>query len=810
MKTRREITQEANERKRKRRRDKTAHFFKETMLVILKLALLAAIVYGASRLVVVTNGHFHLITATTLDLRNSEVRSFEGLERYKNLKAVDMRGNDLTLEEYEALKTERPDLYIRWEVPINGTRIDCKAESLVFDSIPEDAENLALFDNLKSIVIGYPENKEELLAFAAQYPEGLVSWSHVFLDGQWLDTKTDTFVFETIPENTENLELFDNIRSITIVHPEDTDELLAFASQYPDGVVGWSFVDIDGQWYETITDNFVFETIPADAEQLSLFDSVSSITIVHPDDRDGLLAFAAKYPEGVVSWSYVSIGGQWLERTTDTFVFETLPDDIENLSLFDSVSSITVEHPDDRDEILDFASQYPEGTVKWQVEVGGEWYSPDTAEFTLDGASAAFEQLLDAAAYFPNLSKITVTGDTLSPSRQSELVDSYPDISFIWNIRLGEDIFNSDTEHLSFTEGTGPSLEDLEAALRFLPKLKSVDFDGSSVSGFDRCAFRAAHPEYECSWTVSFMGKTYDLSVTELNLDGIQFENTDEIYEAISMWPDMQYVAIDNTGLSDDEIGVLVDAFPNVKFVWTIYFGNYYLRTDATFFIPSAWKNGSRLFDRDIKPIRYCTDIIGLDLGHTCVESLEFVKYMPHLKYLIIVDSSVYDIAPLAYCKELEYLEAYVLGIRDFSPLLECPSLQHLNIGYTRSTAADAFEVLSQMTQLKRLWYCCCPFSYEQIEAMHEALPDCEMYMPSMGQSTGSTWRYDQSYYDMRDLFGMYYMPGGTAGTDADGNQVIIDDWGTRIVLYDWDLTQRWFEMEQYKYLNWHIVGINC
>ena len=38
----------------------------------------------------------------------------------------------------------------------------------------------------------------------------------------------------------------------------------------------------------------------------------------------------------------------------------------------------------------------------------------------------------------------------------------------------------------------------------------------------------------------------------------------------------------------------------------------------------------------------------------------------------------------------------------------------------------------------------------------------------------------------MRDFFEMYYMPGGTNGVDENGNQ-IIDDWGERFILEDWD-----------------------
>ena len=61
-----------------------------------------------------------------------------------------------------------------------------------------------------------------------------------------------------------------------------------------------------------------------------------------------------------------------------------------------------------------------------------------------------------------------------------------------------------------------------------------------------------------------------------------------------------------------------------------------------------------------------------------------------------------------------------------------------------------------------------------QIESLREALPDTEVWCSPGDESTGGTWRYDEDYYDMRDAFHMYYMPGGTNGVDENGNQIIV------------------------------------
>ena len=79
------------------------------------------------------------------------------------------------------------------------------------------------------------------------------------------------------------------------------------------------------------------------------------------------------------------------------------------------------------------------------------------------------------------------------------------------------------------------------------------------------------------------------------------------------------------------------------------------------------------------------------------------------------------------------------------------------------------------MPQLERLWYCGNNMTDEQLDELKAALPDTEMYLLPHGESTGGTWRTHPHYYEMRDFFGMYYMPGGTNGVAEDGSQIIID-----------------------------------
>ena len=192
------------------------------------------------------------------------------------------------------------------------------------------------------------------------------------------------------------------------------------------------------------------------------------------------------------------------------------------------------------------------------------------------------------------------------------------------------------------------------------------------------------------------------------------------------------------------------------------------------------------------------------------ITDLSFLQYMPHMTYLIIAENPITDITPLAQLKELRYLEMFQTNVTDLSPLLECTALKALNLSYMKVRADNVWNTLSQMTQLDLLWYPSIRLSGAQRRQLANALPDTTLFLYDGCEPSGGIWRYNPYYYEMRDFFEMYYMPGGTNGVDENGNQIIIDDWGERFILEDWDGGPRWWEEPQYSHMHPHIYGITC
>jgi len=508
----------------------------------------------------------------------------------------------------------------------------------------------------------------------------------------------------------------------------------------------------------------------------------------------------------------VPLGGQLYDSETPELTLEDLPEDWENLTLFNSLHALTVERCTAPETMSAAAAVLPGCALRWSLSLGGAWY--DTAAETIDlpAGAADFDELGARLGFFAGLRSLSVPDDILTAGEQRALAGAFPAVRFHWPVAVDGRLLSSDTTELILEPGEALNLAALDEALDLLPALRRVELTGSAVPGADRAAFLDAHPELEVSWTVELLGETYPWDTPALDFNNVPLADTAEIEAALPYLPRLETVEMCDTGLSNETMDELNRRYENVKFVWRVYFSGYKLRTDAEYFIAASFGDPPpAINNQHLEILRYCTEMRGLDLGHMYFTDLSFIQSMPHMTYLILAESSVTDLSPLAGLQELKYLEIFKTGITDLSPLLECPALEDLNICYTWVGADNAMEVLPQMKQLERLWWCNTSLSGAQQAQLQEALPECITFFLRGGESSGGIWRYHDNYYEMRDFFHMYYMPGGTNGVDDDGAQIIVDDRGREYHLRGYDYSyQRWWEDPRYSGYHPYIIGITA
>ncbi len=521
-------------------------------------------------------------------------------------------------------------------------------------------------------------------------------------------------------------------------------------------------------WFFSSYSVFSGRVIPRRADVIDLRGSAISVQKAE--------ALAAEHPGKTVLWDVPLSGGSRPSDAEDLEITALSLSDIPLFSCFPNLKSVDASGCADYEALLALRADCPALDLTAFVTVGGKAVPMDAQRAVLR-ADTPLEELLEKLPFLPDLYRVSFAGGAVSYETQDALAAAFPGISFRWDVELLGRTASSAAKELSFA-GSSLSERDVhtlcENLFRF-PSLERIDLTGCGLAGEQIAAVRAASGA-AVLYELTLFGRTVSTDASELDFSGIRMGLSDVavIEDALGEFPLLEKVVMCDCGISNEDMAALNDRHENVRFVWRVYFSGFSLRTDDTNFIAARVRNDFPIYSNDLEVLKYCPDLQALDLGHKNITHLNFLRYVPHLKYLILVENDVNDITPIGELQELTYLEMFWTKCEDISPLQNCKALTDLNISYIYCRPAKCLETLVNMPQLERLWYCGNNLDAGQLEELQTALPDTEMYLAAHGEPTGSTWREHPHYFEMRDFFGMYYMPGGTNGVDENGNQIIV------------------------------------
>jgi len=387
---------------------------------------------------------------------------------------------------------------------------------------------------------------------------------------------------------------------------------------------------------------------------------------------------------------------------------------------------------------------FPEAEILWDIPFQGQSFPMDTRELTITTLS---ESDLAVLEYFTELETIQAQEcpdylvlDTLRRQR--------PELDMRYRIPVAGDTYSHEIVRMRLP---GEDVEELFDLIPLFPKLWSVELE-EPLAPVDRIlALQEAFPEIMFSWHLELGGIPVDQFTKTLDLTGIPM-TVEEMDAVLPYLLNLTYVDMTDCGIPNEEMDALNQRYENTKIVWTVDIGWMRCKTDITTFMP-AREGMTTVHNSYVYNLRYCHDVVALDIGHMNVSDISFVAYMPHLKYLIVADTPVRDISPLEGLTELVYLEMFLTEVTECDALLTLTALEDLNLSYTQGDV----HVVSQMTWLKNLWWAN-PTSLA-VNTLPEALPDTHIVFYNKS-STGNGWRELPNYYAQRDAFGMYYMRG--------------------------------------------------
>lgn len=300
-------------------------------------------------------------------------------------------------------------------------------------------------------------------------------------------------------------------------------------------------------------------------------------------------------------------------------------------------------------------------------------------------ADSRIKQLISDLQQYPELTRVDLTGVSISTANKGLLVKTFPDIHFVWTVKLGNATFSSEDTVMDLDTPRGEvKLSQIAAALDALP-------------GIERVIMHKYTPK---------------LATLDSYL--------------LTPYPDVQFEWTLN---------------------WLICNGRRIrLRYDATVFSTGKGRQDPRYTSKQIwEKLQYFPDLVAIDVGHNNVSDLSFLSNFPGLKRLICIDSKkpVTDISVLAELKELEYIELFMQDITDISALANHEKLLDLNLCHNNVTDLSP---LYSCTSLERLWISYNPnLTAEEVAKLQEKLPNCVIETKSY-ESTGAGWRKHPRY----------------------------------------------------------------
>ncbi len=426
------------------------------------------------------------------------------------------------------------------------------------------------------------------------------------------------------------------------------------------------------------------------------------------------------------------------------------------LEYLPNLTRLIVLHCQDNEALEAYAARHPGCRVSYPVPAAGEGFPEDAVAFTIaDADEVQLEQLLHR---IDGLVQVTLTGRMPGEAEMDELIASFPEVFFLWRVRVGDTIVSSDISQLDL-QGKDLDFQEILKLMKRLPNLRRVELTGCPLTDEQVLRLVAAYPDCDFLWEFRIDGKTFRTDAQELDVSGWQMESPEEIEALLPCFFNLKRVVMCGCGLDDETMDALNRRYEDTRFVWTVRIKDVDIRTDARWFYPFKYYRDMVVGEEDLYPLRYCTDMEAIDIGHmTQVRTCDWAAFMPNLEYLILGETSITDLAPLSGLKKLKYLEMFTLEVTDYSPLLGCTGLEDLNLGLTYGDP----DVIAQMTWLKNLWWCdangyASPTRREAVERMCQTLTDTKIAI-YIDHPTAGGWRQLPNYFAMRDLLEMFYL----------------------------------------------------
>ena len=448
-------------------------------------------------------------------------------------------------------------------------------------------------------------------------------------------------------------------------------------------------------------------------------------------------ALKEKLPGKMIRWDVPFQNGYYDNGSTELTVTHLSNDDLKVLSYFHDLKTIHAEDCEEYDQLLHLRELRPDLEIIYTVTIDGKDYTKETETLTVTHLTEEDIALTD---YLPQLKKVDGTA-CRDYAQLAALQERRPECQVEYKVLIGETEYSLDTKSLNLVN---QDISQLLENMAYLTQLKTIHLKDPIGDAETMNALRSTYPNVTI--TSEMVGVVVSENGKEVDLSGITLEVIEDVDKYLPFYPEAEKVYLGMPAIDNDTIAAFRETKrQDYKVVWTVMCGDIPVRTDEIFFQPIQ-HHVYYFFDEDIYNLRYCEDMVCIDVGHMSLHNCEWAATMPNLKYLVLSWTFVEDISPLVNCKSLIWLEIFALPIKDLSPLKECKSLEDVNLGKTPGDRS----IVAEMTWLKNLHWA--GTGYTDLMMLQEALPNTDV------TTILSAWRQLPNYFAHRDILGMPYM----------------------------------------------------
>lgn len=399
----------------------------------------------------------------------------------------------------------------------------------------------------------------------------------------------------------------------------------------------------------------------------------------------------------------------------------------------------------------DLKTRFPDVVFTDTLLIGGE-PGETLRAYTVPAAAPLSEEIRTVASVCPALETLDLSETEATCEAVAAAEQDAPGVRIVWKDAV-YGASGSDTEALAFTGEQDP--EALSAYLCCFPALAEVDLSETTLSDEQMNAIADRFSTVAFRRTVLLNGTPLDSFTEELDLSGAKIDSYEAFSDAVGRFPKLRKLALHDCSLTNEQLAALRDRYPDAGVVWTVRFGRWSVATDAiAFSTKQSSYSTDRLRSKDAQVLRYCRDLIALDLGHNNLSDLEWITELQNLQVLILADDrNLKDITPIGTLSKLKYLELFMnVYITDITPLANLSELLDVNLVYTGIT--DVSPLLS-CKKLERIWLgeaVAAQIGKEGVAALQNAFPNAEYDLISAG-STKLGWREHPRYFAYTEMF---------------------------------------------------------